>query len=135
LIFAASLHQGTVPQDWKKALVTPLFKKGEKSNQENYHPISLACVCSKILEQIIHTNIMKHLSNCHIFSDVQFGFREHCSAELQLINSIHDFALNLNGKSQTDIILLDLSKVFDKVPHHFLLHKLKHYGIRVRLDC
>jgi len=54
----------------------------------------------------------------------------HHSAELQLINSIHDFALNLNDKSQIDIILGDFSKAFHKVPHHLLLHKLKYYGIR-----
>jgi len=66
----------------ESTLVAPLFKKGERSNPENYHPVSLTCVCSKILEHIIHTNIMKHLSNCHILSDVQFGFREHHSAEL-----------------------------------------------------
>jgi len=50
-VIADSLHQGTV------VLVTPLFKKSERSKPENYHPISLNCVCSKILEHIIHTKI------------------------------------------------------------------------------
>ena len=72
---------------------------------------------------------MKHLSNHNALSDVQFGFCENRSAELQLINTTHDFALNLNNKGQTEAILLDFSKAFDKVPHHLLLHKLKHYGI------
>ena len=71
---------------------------------------------------------MKHLSYHNALSDIQFGFRENHLAELQLINTTHDFALNLNNKGQTDVILLDFSKAFDKVPHH-LLHKLKHYGI------
>ena len=53
---------------------------------------------------------MKHLLNHHILSDVQFAFRENCSAELQLINATHDFALNLYYRSQTDVILLDFSK-------------------------
>ena len=106
-----------------------VFKKGERSNPENYRPISLTCVCNKILEHIIHTNIIKHLSNHNALSDVQFGFCENRSAELQQINTTHDFALNLNNKGQTEAILLDFSKAFDKVPHRLLLHKLKHYRI------
>ena len=73
---------------------------------------------------------MKYLLNHHILSDVQFGFRENHSAELQLINATHDY---LNNRSQTGVILLDCSKAFDKVPHHLLLLKLEHYGIQGRV--
>ena len=48
----------------------------------------------------------------------------------QSITTIHDFALNLNNKTQTDVILLDFCKAFNKVSHHLLLHKLDHYSIR-----
>ena len=51
LLFTASLHQGTVPQDWKKTLATSLFKKGERSNPANYRPTSLTRYWNKILEQ------------------------------------------------------------------------------------
>ena len=133
LAFSASLHQGIVPQDWKQALVTPLYKKGNRSNPANYRPISLTCICSKILEHIVHTNIMSHLINLNILSDSQFGFRKNYSAELQLIKTTHDIALNLNAKSQTDVILLDFSKAFDKVSHQLLLSKLQYYGIAGQL--
>jgi len=64
---------------------------------------------------------MLHLQKHNILSNTQFGFRKHHSAELQLIQTTHDLALNLNNKSQTDAILLDFSKAFDKVSHQHLI--------------
>jgi len=130
LVFKASIHQGTLPLDWKTALVCPIFKKGDRSDPSNYRPISLTSVCCKVLEHIVYSNIMSHLESLSILSDRQFGFRTKRSAEQQLLQTIHDFALNLNNKVQTDAILLDFCKAFDKVSHRLLLHKLDHYGIR-----
>ena len=73
---------------------------------------------------------MSHLNEHNILSDAQFGFRHKHSAELQLLRTIHDFAFNLNNKKQTDIILLDFSKAFDKVSHRLLKLKLNFYGIK-----
>ena len=130
LIFSASIHQGIVPQDWKQALITPLFKKGNRKETSNSRPISLTCICCKVLEHIIHTNIMSHLETNNILSNAQFGFHKHHSAELQLIQTSHDLALSLHNKSQTDAILLNFSKAFDEVSHHHLILKLQHYSIR-----
>ena len=57
--------------------------------------------------------------NSPSFSDTQFEYCKHHSAELQLLQTIHDLALNLNSKGQTDITLLDFNEVFDKMLHHF----------------
>ena len=130
LLFNASLQQGNIPDDWRKALVTPLFKKGNRNDPTNYRPISLTSICCKLLEHIIYSNIMSHLNEHNILSDAQFGFRHKHSAELQLLRTIHDFAFNLNNKKQTDIILLDFSKAFDKVSHRLLKLKLNFYGIK-----
>ena len=73
---------------------------------------------------------MTHLEKFKILSDEQFGFRARRSAEQQLLRTIHDLTLNLNNRTQTDVILLDFCKAFDKVSHRLLLHKLHHYGIR-----
>ena len=130
LIFSASIYQGAVPQDWKLALVTPLFKKDNRKDPSNYRPISLICICSKLLERVIHTSVMSHLMDHNILSNTQFGFRKNYSAKLQLIQTTHDRALNLNTKGQTDVLLLNFSRAFNKVPHHHLILKLQYYGIR-----
>jgi hypothetical protein len=121
-VFQTSLGSGTVPSDWKKALITPLFKKGEWNVASNYRPVSLTSVVSKIL--IVHSSIMRHLDHQHSF----FSRR---SCESQLISTIQGIAEKLkSGKDQIDFILLDFAKAFDKVPHKRLLHKLCHYGVR-----
>ena len=73
---------------------------------------------------------MSHLNAHNIISDNQYGFRKRRSAELQLIRTIHDFAYTLNERKQTDAILLDFCKAFDKVPHRHLKLKLEYYGVR-----
>ena len=132
VLFNVSLQQGNIPDDWKKALVTPLFKKGNRNNPVNYRPISLTSVCCKLLERIIYSNIISHLNEHNILSDAQFGFRHRHSAELQLLHTVHDLAFNLNNKKQTDAILLDLSKAFDKVSHCLLKLKLNFMVLNIK---
>ena len=133
LIFQASLQQGEVPDDWKQANVAPFFKKGDRSTAANYRPILLTSVCSKILEHIIHSQIMRHLDIHQILSDQQHGFRKKQSCESQLILTVQDLAAALEENEQMDAILLDFSKAFDKVSHQCLAIKLDHYGIRGNL--
>ncbi|KAK3105404.1 hypothetical protein FSP39_024449 [Pinctada imbricata] len=83
IIFQASLDQGKVPDDWKSAHVTPLFKKGDKAKASNYRPVSLTSVCCKTLEHIVPSHIIKHLEKNNILSDQQHGFRKRRSCESQ----------------------------------------------------
>ena len=135
LIYNESLAQGTVPDDWRQANVAPVFKKGEKYNAANYRPVSLTCICCKTLEHIIVSNINKHLAFESILADCQHGFRSQRSCETQLVQFYHDMVSNLDGaqdrgQKQTDVIIMDFAKAFDKVPHRRLLYKLGYYGIR-----
>ena len=130
LLFQSSLDKGTVHDDWKRVNVVPVFKKGDRSTPLNYRSISLITICSKLMEHIIHSNIMKHLHFHNILTDNQHGFRKWWSFESQLIIAIGDLANALNNKEQVDVILLDFAKAFDKVPQRRLLQKVEKCGVR-----
>ena len=128
-IFQHSLRDGVLPDTWKKAQVSPVFKKGNTNNAENYHPILLTCVSCKLLEHIICHHIHENLDKHSILSSLQHGFRFRHSCGSQLLIAAHDLGKSYNEKKQVDIAILDFSKAFDKVPHQRLLRKLRHYRI------
>ena len=128
-IYNSSLHEGRVPDDWRNAIVTPVYKKGPKVKAENYRPISLTCICCKVMEHVITSNIMAYLDKHNLLHPNQHGFRKKLSCETQLIQFIQDLSDTLNEKGQTDIIVMDFSKAFDKVDHQRLLLKLHRLGI------
>ena len=129
-IFEHSIQTGKLPDEWVEANVAPVLKKGDRHTASNYRPISLTCVCAKLLEHIICKNIMTHFTNNKILNPVQQGFRAEHSCESQLLLTTKDLVKNYEDKIQTDLIVLDFSKAFDVVPHQRLLHKLDHYRIR-----
>ena len=128
-LFQQSLDSGVLPNDWKKAYVTPIYEKGDKTNPANYRPISLTSVVCKVMEHILASHIMQYLDTNNILLDTQFGFRSKHSCETQLLLTTTDLAKAIDKNLQTDVGILDFSKAFDKVSHNRLLHKLKHYGI------
>ena len=130
LIFRKSYDTGTVPRDWQKANVVPVYKKGKKSMAGNYRPISLTCIVCKTMEHIIVSNIMAPASSYSILYKLQHGFRDKRSCETQLLEFQEDVLKNLKERKQTDVLIMDFSKAFDKVGHFRLLEKLKYYGIR-----
>ena len=73
---------------------------------------------------------MQHLDSNNILTDAQHGFRKRRSCTTQLLQVVEDLASSIDNKGQTDVIMLDLSKEFDKVPHHRLMYKVEFYGIR-----
>ena len=130
IIFEKSLKLGEVPKDWRTANVAPVFKKGQKYVAANYRPISLTCITSKLLEHIVTSHIMHHANQHDILSDFQHGFRQKRSCETQLVQFVADAVNNLHAGVQTDVLVMDFSKAFDKVGHQRLIHKLDFYGIR-----
>ena len=132
IIFQASLKQEKIPDDWRQATITPLYKGGNKNRSipENYRPVSLTSVSCKILEHIIHSHIINHLEHHNILTDTQHGFRKKRSCETQLLKTVNDLVKTLNEKGQADAVLLDFSKAFDKVCHRKLIQKLRFYGVR-----
>ena len=92
LLFQVSLQRGQLPNDWKHANVTPIFKKRSRSAPANYRPISLTCICCKVLEHIICSSIYTHLEENKVLTDVQHGFHKRRSCETQLTIAVDDLA-------------------------------------------
>ena len=134
IIFQKSIDSGKVPSDWKKANVSPIFKKGERHKPSNYRPVSLTCICSKLLEHIVTKHLLNHLEHHHILYDLQHGFRSKRSTETQLISFTQDVMKTLKAGNQTDVIIMDFAKAFDKVSHWRLVIKLRNYGITGSLN-
>jgi hypothetical protein len=128
-IFQRSLDTGEVPRDWRDANVTPIYKKGSGLMASNYRPVSLTCICSKVLEHIIVSGMKVHLESSGILCDRQHGFREKRSCETQLVDFVHELSQHLNKGQQVDAIIMDFSKAFDRVAHNALLHKLGRVGV------
>ena len=87
LIFQASLYQANILDEWRKAIVTPIFKGGNKDRPkaEDYRPFSLKSITCKVLEHIIHRNIISHLDQQRMLTDVQ----KSRSCETQLIKTVN----------------------------------------------
>jgi hypothetical protein len=100
-IFQISLKTGTVPYDWKHAVIAPVYKKDRNCKPSNYRPISLTCIASKRMEHIIVCNIMSFYDKHDILSKVQHGFRSNHSCETQLISFTQEVHGNLEQGQQT----------------------------------
>ena len=120
---------GVVPQEWKEARVSPLFKKGKRDKPENYRPVSLTSIVGKILESIIKDNLVEHLDRHRLIRNSQHGFTKSKSCLTNILSFMESVTLNVDKGNPVDIVYLDFAKAFDKMPHEGLLNKLKAHGV------
>ena len=102
-IFQCSIDSGEIPEPWKKAIISPVYKKSDRSDPANYRPVSLTCISCKILEHIINRHILDHLDKHNILADAQHGFRKRRSCETQLLLTCHDLASVVNNRGHAGI--------------------------------
>ena len=112
--------------EWKLANVVPVYKKGDREYTENYRPISLLSIISKVLERCVLHNIKDQLYS--IINDCQHGFVTAKSCITNLIESLDYIGSVLDKGGQVDTVYLDMSKAFDKVDHGLLITKLRGLG-------
>ena len=130
LLFNMSIQDGALPEDWKKAFVSPIFKKGARNLAVNYRPISLTSILCKVLENILRQEIMEHLLLHSLLSKKQHGFITGRSTVTQLLTYIDECIQHIVNGDVVDAVYLDFWKAFDTVPHRRLLGKLQAYGIK-----
>ena len=130
IIFNKSLQEGKVPEDWRHATVTAIYKKGIRHDAANFRPVSLTSLCCKLLEHVIVSKTVNNLERYNILDDCQHGFRAKRCCETQILTLCLELAASLDKKIQNDMIILDFTQAFDRVPHQRLLKSVHHYGIR-----
>ena len=132
-LFNASLAHSTVPNICKKANVSPIHKKDNKTQVENYRPISLLSSPGKTFEKIAHKHLYNFLLENNVITPFQSGFVPGDSTVNQLLDLYNTFSRALDEGKAVRVVFCDISKAFDRVWHKGLIAKLKHYGISCSL--
>jgi hypothetical protein len=129
LMFDSFMSVGRIPDEWRRAFVTPIYKGGLAADVSNYRPISLTCVACKIMERVITRRILFYLHEHRLISNEQYGFLSGRSTTLNLLDALNDWTLAINNKHSVAVAYIDYAKAFDTVSSVKLHHKLKAYGI------
>ena len=119
-----SVEQGVFPKRWKEANIIPVHKKGDKKLPENYRPVSLLPLCSKVLEKVVYDSLLDHCRPALPFNQHGFLPKRSCITNLAcFLNSAWE---SIAEGKQLDAVYTDYSSAFTSVNHKLLLHKMKH---------
>ena len=131
-----SLTCGLFPNAEKAAKISPIYKSGDRAAIDNYRPISVLPVFSKVLKRLVYNWLSYYLETNQLLSDSQYGFRRKRSTQHAVTILMDDIRTGMDNLQLTGAVFLDLRKAFDTVNHARLLNKLPAYGIDdVELMC
>ena len=130
-LFNKSLEERYVPEDWKFARVTPVYKgKGNRTDKSNYRPISVLCHIACIMEKEIQNQIMNYFIEHDFITIDQFAFLKNHSTVSCLHRVLDDCLEAMDESELIGACFLDIQKCFDTIDHDLLLKKLHKYGIQ-----
>lgn len=121
---------GVFPSVLKQAIITPIYKGGDKTNPSNYRPISVISVMAKILEKLINVRLINFFSKYNTLSTSQFGFRQNLSTEDAIIALTSLTVNHVDSGRKCLAVFLDLKKAFDTVSVPILVQNLHNVGVR-----
>ena len=128
IVFSKSMKEGAVPEDWRTTNVTPIFKKGSRTNPSNYRPVSLTFTPGKVMESLVKNTMMDFLNRIKLIRKSQHGFKPSKSCTTNLLEFLEVATRTVDEGNNLDVVYLDFSKAFDLVPRKWLLSKLKAHG-------
>jgi len=129
IIFERSWRTGEVPEDWKKANLTPVFKKGKEDDPGNYRPVSLTSIPGKVMEQLILNVITKQVEEKKVIRSSQHGFTKGKSCLTNLIAFYDGMTGWVDEGRAADVVYLNFRKPLDTVSHNILIGKLRKCGL------
>jgi len=124
-----SWRTGEVPEDWRRANVIPVFKKGKKEDPGNYRLVSLTSILGKMMELLILEVIIKQVEEKKVIRSSQHGFTKGKSCLTNLIAFYNGMTGWIDEGRAVDVVYLEFSKAFDTVSHNILLGKIRKYGL------
>ena len=122
-----SFPSGEFPHCLKQAIVSPIFKKDDPLGKENYRPVSILPLLSKVYEKLLYNRLSDYVEN--IFNAIICGFRKAHSTHHALFKLLQPWQKELDEKGIVATVLMDLSKAYDCILHDLLIAKLSAYGI------
>jgi len=129
LLFEHFFAHNFIPQHWKMSYINPVHKKGTRSNAANFRPIAITSILCRVMETVIHKQLIAYLTSNYLLSPHQHGFQSSKSSSTNLLESVTDWIFKIDAKNSIDVLYIDLSKAFDTVVHTKLHLKLCWYGI------
>ena len=129
LLINRCILEKTFPNQMKMANITPLYKKKDKLNKDNYRSVNLLPFLSKIFEKVLYQQIYEYMSP--LFHNYLTGFRKGHSCQDLIIRMTEDWREYLDSSLTVGAIAIDLSKAFDCMPHGLLIAKLEAYGFDI----
>ena len=127
-IINESLNTSVFPSLWKRALIVPVPKIKKPTAPKDYRPISILCSLSKVLEAVVHKQLLAHLVENELLDARKSDFKMDHSTQTVLLRLVDDIRSATDKRMITILVLFDFSKAFDLVDHNLLLKKLNLMG-------